>query len=121
MPLLPVDGRRLCEIMTGNLRFLCFAIGTGQADPRRHKIPPRHRCLSAWGSRGGRLLRGRSRSKRIGFAVEWAFLVIALALTAILQPREAGLERDVVTSLLAFAMGNAKCARSPAWGAGSGD
>src|SRR5205814_7494671 len=22
------------------------------ADPRRHKIPPRHRCLSAWGSRG---------------------------------------------------------------------
>jgi uncharacterized membrane protein YoaK (UPF0700 family) len=32
-------------------------------------------------------------------------LVAAFALSAILQPRSAGLERDIVTSLLAFTMG----------------
>jgi len=59
----------------------------------------------AGGSRGRPLAARAARGAADRFAVEWAFLVIALALTAILQPREAGLERDVVTSLLAFAMG----------------
>ena len=98
-------GGVFAEIMTGNLLFLCFAIGTGQPIPGVTKYLLVIAAFLLGALAGGRLLRGPLAEQRIGFAVEWAFLVIALALTAILQPREAGLERDVVTSLLAFAMG----------------
>ena len=98
-------GGVFAEIMTGNLLFLCFAIGTGQPILGVTKYLLVIAAFLLGALAGGRLLRGPLAEQRIGFAVEWAFLVIALALTAILQPREAGLERDVVTSLLAFAMG----------------
>ena len=98
-------GGVFAEIMTGNLLFLCFAIGTGQPILGVTKYLLVIAAFLLGALAGGRLLRGPLAEQRVGFAVEWAFLVIALALTAILQPREAGLERDVVTSLLAFAMG----------------
>src|SRR5437588_6867666 len=98
-------GGVFAEIMTGNLLFLCFAIGTGQPILGVTKYLLVIAAFLLGALAGGRLLRGPLAEQRIGFAVEWAFLVIALALTAILQPREAGLERDIVTSLLAFAMG----------------
>jgi uncharacterized membrane protein YoaK (UPF0700 family) len=98
-------GGVFAEIMTGNLLFLCFAIGTGQSILGVTKYLLVIAAFLLGALAGGRLLRGPLAEQRIGFAVEWAFLVIALALTAILQPRDAGLERDIVTSLLAFAMG----------------
>ena len=98
-------GGVFAEIMTGNLLFLCFAIGTGQPILGVTKYLLVIAAFLLGALAGGRLLRGPLADQRIGFAVEWAFLVIALALTAILQPRDAGLERDIVTSLLAFAMG----------------
>jgi uncharacterized membrane protein YoaK (UPF0700 family) len=98
-------GGVFAEIMTGNLLFLCFAIGTGQPILGVTKYLLVIAAFLLQALAGGRLLRGPLAEQRIGFAGEWAFLVIALALTAILQPRDAGLERDIVTSLLAFAMG----------------
>jgi len=98
-------GGVFAEIMTGNLLFLCFAIGTGQPILGVTKYLLVIAAFLLGALAGGRLLRGPLAEQRIGFAVEWAFLVIALALTAILQPRDAGLERDIVTSLLAVAMG----------------
>ena len=50
-------------------------------------------------------MRGPRAELRIGFAVEWVLLVVALVLAATLDPGPAGAARDVVTSLLAFAMG----------------
>ena len=91
--------------MTGNLLFLCFALGAGGSIVTDTKYLLVIAAFFLGAVAGGRLLRGKRAEQRIGFAVEWMLLVLALALTVILQPRDAGLERDTVTSLLAFAMG----------------
>jgi uncharacterized membrane protein YoaK (UPF0700 family) len=98
-------GHVFAETMTGNMLFLCFDIGTGQSafHDARYLLVIAAYLLGAVA--GGRLLRGRGAEVRIGFAVEWAMLSAALVLTAIFHPGSAGTARDVVTSLLAFAMG----------------
>jgi uncharacterized membrane protein YoaK (UPF0700 family) len=98
-------GGVFAEIMTGNLLFLCFYIGTGQSifGDAKYLLVIAAFLLGALA--GGRLLRGPQAELRIGFAVEWALLVIALALAVTLQPGSGGAARHVVTSLLAFAMG----------------
>jgi uncharacterized membrane protein YoaK (UPF0700 family) len=98
-------GGVFAEIMTGNLLFLCFYIGTGQSifGDAKYLLVIAAFLLGALA--GGRLLRGPRAELRIGFAVEWALLVIALVLAATLHPGSLGAARDVVTSLLAFAMG----------------
>jgi uncharacterized membrane protein YoaK (UPF0700 family) len=98
-------GGVFAEIMTGNLLFLCFYIGTGQSifGDAKYLLVIAAFLLGALA--GGRLLRGPRAELRIGFAVEWVLLVVALVLAATLDPGPAGAARDVVTSLLAFAMG----------------
>jgi len=54
---------------------------------------------------GGRLLRAPLAELRFGFAVEWGLLLAALLLTVQLHPESAKPAREIVTSLLAFAMG----------------
>src|SRR5260370_15673500 len=98
-------GGVFAEIMTGNLLFLCFAIGTGQSIVGAGKYLVVIVAFLLGAMAGGRLLRGRRAERRIGFAAEWGLLVVALALTVVLHPGAAGAERDTVTSLLAFAMG----------------
>ena len=98
-------GRVFAEIMTGNLLFLCFFIGTGQSifGDAKYLLVIAAFLLGALA--GGRLLRGPRAEMRIGFAVEWAMLAAALVLTLIFHPGSTGAARDVVTSLLGFAMG----------------
>jgi uncharacterized membrane protein YoaK (UPF0700 family) len=98
-------GGVFAEIMTGNLLFLCFYIGTGQSifGDAKYLLVIAAFLLGALA--GGRLLRGPRAELRIGFAVEWVLLVIALVLAVTLHPGSLGAARDVVTSLLAFAMG----------------
>jgi uncharacterized membrane protein YoaK (UPF0700 family) len=98
-------GGVFAEIMTGNLLFLCFDLGTGNSvlDDAKYLLVIAAFLLGALA--GGRLLRGPRAELRIGFAAEWVLLVIALVLAATLHPGAAGMARDVVTSLLAFAMG----------------
>jgi uncharacterized membrane protein YoaK (UPF0700 family) len=98
-------GGVFAEVMTGNLLFLCFAIGTGQSNLADTKYLLVIAAFLLGALAGGRLLRGPRAERRIGFVVEWALLVAAFALTAILQPHSAGVERDIVTSVLAFTMG----------------
>ena len=97
-------GRVFAEIMTGNLLFLCFFIGTGQSifGDAKYLLVIMAFLLGALA--GGRLLRGPRAEIRIGFAVEWVLLGAALVLTVIFHPGSIGTARDVVTSLLAFAM-----------------
>ena len=98
-------GGVFAEIMTGNLLFLCFFIGTGQSifGDAKYLLVIAAFLLGALA--GGRLLRGPRAEMRIGFAVEWAMLAAALVLTLIFHPGPAGAARDIVTSLLGFAMG----------------
>jgi uncharacterized membrane protein YoaK (UPF0700 family) len=98
-------GGVFAETMTGNLLFLCFYIGTGQSifGDAKYFLVIAAFLLGALA--GGRLLRGPRAEIRIGFAVEWALLVVALVLTVALHPESAGPAREIVTSLLAFAMG----------------
>lgn len=98
-------GGVFAEIMTGNLLFLCFDIGTGKSifGDAKYLLVIAAFLLGALA--GGRLLRGPRAEIRIGFAVEWVLLAVALVLALTLNPGTAGTARDVVTSLLAFAMG----------------
>jgi uncharacterized membrane protein YoaK (UPF0700 family) len=92
-------GGVFAETMTGNLLFLCFYIGTGQSifGDAKYFLVIAAFLLGALA--GGRLLRGPRAEMQIGFAV------VALVLTVALHPESAGPAREIVTSLLAFAMG----------------
>src|SRR5436309_4241730 len=88
-------GRVFAEIMTGNMLFLCFAIGTGQSIFADTKYLLVVAAFLLGAMAGGRLLRGPRAELRIGFAVEWLLLVTALVLTLIMHPGASGPERDV--------------------------
>jgi uncharacterized membrane protein YoaK (UPF0700 family) len=98
-------GGVFAEIMTGNLLFLCFTLGTGQpiADVRQYLVALLAFALGA--IIGGRLVRGKWEQTRHGFTAEWVLLAAALAGTVLLDPGPRGLDRDLVVSLLALAMG----------------
>src|SRR5258708_1162440 len=78
-------GGVFAEIMTRNVLFLCFYIGTGQSifGDAKYLLVIAAFLLGALA--GGRLLRGPRAEVRIGFAVEWGLLVIALV-AATLNP-----------------------------------
>jgi len=98
-------GQVFAETMTGNLLFLCFYVGTGQPifGDVRYILVIAGFLLGALA--GGRLLRAPLAELRFGFAVEWGLLLAALLLTVQLHPESAKPAREIVTSLLAFAMG----------------
>ena len=92
-------------MMTGNLLLFCFFVGTG------HPIFQNAVYLIALGAfalgaiAGGRIVRSAHGHTRLGFAAEWVFLAAATILSVVLVPGSSGTARDVVISLLAFAMG----------------
>ena len=83
-------GRVFAEIMTGNMLFLCFVIGTGQSIFGDLKYLLVIAAFLLGAAAGGRLLRGPRAEIKIGFAVEWVLLATALMLAALLQPGAAG-------------------------------
>jgi uncharacterized membrane protein YoaK (UPF0700 family) len=107
-------GQVFVEIMTGNLVYLAFTIGS-TGSPTIHTVVPPDITpyLVALGTfavgavLGGRLVRapGRWGQRRAGFAVEWLALGVAVIATAALHPGSTGSPRLVVCGFLAFGMG----------------
>ena len=114
-------GEVFAEMMTGNLLLFCFFVGTG------HPIFQHAVYLIALGAfalgaiAGGRIVRSAHGHTRLGFAVEWVFLAAATLLSVILDAGSSGTARDVVISLLAFAMGMQNALLAPPRRARSGD
>ncbi len=98
-------GGVFAEILTGNLLFLCFAIGTGRSIFGYAKYLAVIAAFAVGAVIGGQILRRGRHESRIGFAVEWLLLVAALLLTALLHPGPSGATRNIVIVLLALAMG----------------
>jgi uncharacterized membrane protein YoaK (UPF0700 family) len=102
-------GRVFSEIMTGNLVYLAFSLGTigthGTGPILPYVSVLAFFMVGAVG--GGRFLRlpAPFSDRRAGFAVEWAALLAATVTTAILHPGPEGGARFVVTGILSFAMG----------------
>jgi uncharacterized membrane protein YoaK (UPF0700 family) len=104
------------EIMTGNLVYLAFTIGSlGRHTAAASLLPggvylPYVVALSSFAIgaiAGGRLVRlsGQVADSRIGFVVEWAAIAAATVVTALTHPGPTGSWRFAVFALLAFAMG----------------
>lgn len=101
------------EIMTGNLVFLAFSIGS----PGLHKLAvafpggvvlPYVVALVTFAGGavlGGRLVRRGEPGRRIGFAVDGTLIGVALVVTVLTHPGPTGDARYAVISVLAFAMG----------------
>jgi uncharacterized membrane protein YoaK (UPF0700 family) len=102
-------GHVFAEIMTGNLVYLTFALGSSGMGTGIAVVP----YLLVLGSfaagciAGGRLLRlpDRFALRRVGFAIEWLLLLGAVAATLVIHPTPDGHGRYVVVGLLASAMG----------------
>jgi uncharacterized membrane protein YoaK (UPF0700 family) len=98
-------GGVFAEIMTGNLLFLCFSLGTGKPIEGIGKYILVLAAFAVGAAAGGRLVRGSREETRIGFVVEWGLLAAALLATVAFHPGRDGPARDLVVSLLALAMG----------------
>lgn len=102
-------GGVFAEIMTGNILLLAFRIGTGQqigdATPLRYLAAILAFAIGALIC--GLLLRGgeKKRERRIGFSIEFAFVLLATVLAFATRAGSTGVGRDIVVSLLACAMG----------------
>lgn len=102
-------GHVFAEIMTGNLVYLTFAIGstgtgTGvQITPYLVVLP----AFATGAITGGRLLRlpQRLAVRRVGFAAEWVLVLGAVVATLITHPTAISTSRLLVVGLLAAAMG----------------
>jgi uncharacterized membrane protein YoaK (UPF0700 family) len=102
-------GNVFAEIMTGNLVYLAFAVGTIGAGNHLHVFPYFLvlATFSAGAVVGGRLVRrpGPLGRHRAGFAVEWVALLAATIVTAVTHAGPHGDPRFWVTGILAFGMG----------------
>ncbi len=90
--------------MTGNLVYLAFALGAGHLPV----LPPVVALLAyvAGVAVGSRLVvPGVVGDRRLGFALEWALLAVAVVLAAALHPTNTSASRYAVVSVLALAMG----------------
>jgi uncharacterized membrane protein YoaK (UPF0700 family) len=112
-------GQVFAEIMTGNLVYLVFSIGTLGTHGNNPALPYVI-ALAAFGVGalgGGRLVRvsGWWGDHRVGFVVEWLALLGAVIATLVVHPQYHGNARFVVIGILAFGMGiqNAEVRR---WG-----
>ncbi|HEX3947038.1 MAG TPA: YoaK family protein [Acidimicrobiales bacterium] len=102
-------GNVFAEIMTGNLVYLAFAVGT-LGTGQQLTVLPYVVVLSTFAVGalvGGRLvaLTGPLGRHRVGFAVEWVALLAATMVTALTHAGAHGEPRFWVTGILAFGMG----------------
>jgi uncharacterized membrane protein YoaK (UPF0700 family) len=98
-------GAVFAEMMTGNLLLLSFDLGTLRPLMQHEIYFIALGSFAAGAVAGGRIVRGPRGHTRLGFAVEWVFLALAVVLSLFLPPGSSGAIRDVVVALLAFAMG----------------
>lgn len=107
-------GHVFVELMTGNMLYLAFIIGSiGMS----HRITTTSMvsmagayaislvAFAAGAVAGGRFVTGEHRGRQLGFLVEWACIVVAVLVTWTLHPGIDGATRFIVFSILAFAMG----------------
>ena len=98
-------GHVFAEMMTGNLLLFCIYLGTGQ------HIFWHNGYLLALGSFalgavcGGRILGSTRRDTRLGYAIEWIFLALAVALSMILPVGSQPSAAMFVLAPLAFGFG----------------
>jgi len=102
-------GNVFAEIMTGNLVYLAFAIGTlgtGKSTPIAALVVVLS-TFAVGALLGGRLVRlpGPLGAHRTGFAVEWVALLTAMVTTVATHAGPHGDARYWVTGILAFGMG----------------
>jgi uncharacterized membrane protein YoaK (UPF0700 family) len=102
-------GHVFAEIMTGNLVYLTFALGSAGTNAGV-PVGPYVAVLAAFGVGavvGGRLLHlpPALAVRRIGFAVEWLLLLGAVVATLVTHPTAISGSRYLVICLLAGAMG----------------
>ena len=98
-------GEVFVELVTGNLVFMAFYIGTGHPVSRFGKYVEVVVAFAIGAIAGGRLVRKGEQQPRLGFFVEWGLLVAALLITVIVHPGQEGPARWFVVTLLALAMG----------------
>lgn len=98
-------GEVFAEMMTGNLLLFCFFIGTGHSVSGHAVYLMALAAFSLGAIAGGQIVRGPRGHTRLGFLVEWVALAIATALSLVLSLGVPGSHRDIVISVLAFAMG----------------
>lgn len=99
-------GGVFAQMMTGNLLFMAFSIGTGGLGGSvRHA--PAILAFSAGALLGGRLLRGPAKwqERRIGFAVEWIIILVATLVAWFGNPDAQNLSGRAVIAMLSLAMG----------------
>jgi uncharacterized membrane protein YoaK (UPF0700 family) len=116
-------GHVFVEIMTGNLVFLVFyigTIGTHASSLLQNGVVPYVIAIGTFligATLGGRLTRlhGSLGEHRVGFAVEWVAIGVALSLTVVLHPGVFSASSYWVVGILSWAMGiqNAEIRR---WG-----
>jgi uncharacterized membrane protein YoaK (UPF0700 family) len=106
-------GHVFVEIMTGNLVFLAFSVGTlGTHTPRGYfrSIAPYLIAIGAFAFGalcGGRLVRapGVIRERKLGFVVVWVTLLVALVMVFASDPVAVRSSREVVLAVLSIGMG----------------
>lgn len=98
-------GHVFAEMMTGNILLFCFYVGTGD------HILWHGGYLLALGSfalgavSAGRILRSTRGHTRLGYAVEWIFLAVAVVLSMTLPLQSNPVAPMIVLAPLAFALG----------------
>jgi len=100
-------GGVFAEIMTGNLLFLAFSVGSGHDVEKisRFIIPIVAFIIGA--ILGGRLLHGPdiARERRIGFIVEYVLLLSAALIALIASPKVNNIPGQLIVAFLSLAMG----------------
>ncbi len=101
------------EMMTGNITFLVFSLGTRGIPQFRsafsgHAVLPYLAALAAFGVgavAGGRMVRAGETGRRVGFTTDAALIGLAALLVALTHPGPARPSRYLVIGVLAVAMG----------------
>lgn len=104
-------GQVFVEIMTGNIVFLAFSVGTRGVHQLASAVPigvpyvAALACFAVGAVVGGRLVRAGETGRRIGFASDASLVGIAALAVALTHPGPAAHARYLVIAILSFAMG----------------
>jgi len=104
-------GQVFVEIMTGNIVFLAFSVGTRGVRHLSSVVPVglpyvvSLACFAVGAVAGGRLVRAGETGRRIGFAGDGGLIGISVLVVLLIHPASTGQARYLVIGILSFAMG----------------
>ncbi len=100
-------GGVFAEIMTGNILFMAFSIGSGHDVETISKFMLPIAAFIIGAVLGGRLLQGADKAKehRIGFIVEYCLLITATMIAILGNPHANNMTGQLIIASLALAMG----------------